>query len=59
MAVINKDAYFAAMFLMIYLLIGTMADPGFNNTIAVPLAVVLGLAFNTCKSDQIRRGETA
>ena len=33
MASTNKNAYFAAMFLFLYLLIGTMADPGFNTNL--------------------------
>lgn len=59
MASTNKNAYFASMFLFLYLLIGTMSDPGFNNTIAVPLALMLGLAFNTCRSARTRMVEQA
>ena len=49
LASINREAYFSSLFVFLYLMISTMADPGFNNTIAVPLALALGFAFNIPK----------
>lgn len=42
---INIGAYVAALFVFVYLLISSVAEPAFNNSIAVPLGCVIGFAF--------------
>ena len=39
----NINIYFSVIFVMAYLLIATTAEPAFNNSIAIPLGLVLGL----------------
>ena len=42
---VNAGAYVACLFLFLYLLVSSTAEPAFNNSIAVPMACVLGGAF--------------
>lgn len=39
---INRHWFLAGLFIFIYLLISSTAEPAFNNSVAIPLAVVLG-----------------
>lgn len=39
---INRYCFLAGMFLLLYLLISSIAEPSFHNAIAIPLAVILG-----------------
>ena len=39
---INRHWFLAGLFVFIYLLISSTAEPSFNNSVAVPLAVMLG-----------------
>ena len=49
----NKKIYVASLYIMLYLFISSMAEPAFNNSIAVPLGVMLGLFFRvSCESEQ-------
>ena len=43
--IVNAGAYVACLFLFLYLLVSSTAEPAFNNSIAVPMACVLGGAF--------------
>ncbi len=52
-------AYFAGLFLFMYLLIASVAEPAFNNSIAVPMACVIGFAFRLGEdAGQDRRQDT-
>lgn len=41
----DRYAYVSALFVFAYLLISSMAEPAFHNSVAIPLALVLGLIF--------------
>lgn len=40
----NQNSYMAALFVFIYLMISSIAEPAFNNSVAIPLAMALVLA---------------
>ncbi|MCD7836914.1 MAG: hypothetical protein LUG83_09780, partial [Lachnospiraceae bacterium] len=42
---INRYFYAAALFVIAYLLISSIGEPAFNNSISIPLAVSLGVIF--------------
>lgn len=41
---VNLDLYMSALFVFIYLLISSIAEPAFNNSVAIPLAMTLTMA---------------
>ena len=40
----NADAYMGGLFVFIYLLISSIAEPAFNNSVAIPLAMAIVIA---------------
>ena len=40
---IDRDAYLAGLFIFVYLLVSSIAEPAFNNSVAIPLAMILGI----------------
>lgn len=40
---VDMDLYISALFVFIYLMISSIAEPAFNNSIAVPLAMILAI----------------
>lgn len=48
----NKILYMSSLFIMAYLLISSMAEPAFNNSIAIPLGFLLGIIFRVDKRKQ-------
>ena len=47
---INLNIYMSSLFIFIYLMISSIAEPAFNNSISIPLAFTLAISFS--KSDQ-------
>lgn len=45
----NRFVYAGALFAVVYLLIGSTAEPSFHNAAAVPLALMLGIIFGSEK----------
>ena len=41
---VNLDLYMSALFVFIYLFISSIAEPAFNNSVAIPLAMTLTMA---------------
>lgn len=50
---INEDAYISGLFVFSYLLISSTSEPAFNNSIAIPMGVVLGMGFVVSKRTNI------
>ena len=46
----NIDAYMSGLFVFIYLLISSVAEPAFNNSVAIPLAMVIVMAMKKAKN---------
>lgn len=46
---INTDSYISGLFIFIYLLISSIAEPAFNNSVAIPLAMVMVIAMKRKK----------
>ena len=44
---INIDSYMSGLFVFIYLLISSIAEPAFNNSVAIPLAMVIAMAMKS------------
>lgn len=42
---VNRYAYMGVLFAMVYLVISSVAEPAFHNSVAIPLALVLGMVF--------------
>lgn len=42
---INKDCYLGALFAFVYILICSIAEPAFNNSVSIPLAMTISMAF--------------
>lgn len=42
LARINRYCFLGGLFILVYLLISSTAEPAFNNAVAIPLAVILG-----------------
>lgn len=42
---VHSGAYIAALFTFVYLLISSVAEPAFNNSIAIPIACIIGVCF--------------
>jgi len=49
----DPAVFVGVLFAFIYVLIASMAEPAFNNSVAVPLAVLMGMAFRNLKSTKI------
>ena len=47
----NVYMYSGTMFIITYLLISSMAEPAFNNSVAIPLAFLLGFIFQYISKD--------
>lgn len=45
----NLYAYVGVLFAMVYLVISSVAEPAFHNSVAIPLAMVLGMVFAQTK----------
>lgn len=41
---LDENSYIAALFCFIYLLVSSIAEPAFNNSVAIPLAFVIAIA---------------
>ena len=41
----NLYAYVGVLFAMVYLIISSVAEPAFHNSVAIPLAMVIGMVF--------------
>lgn len=53
---IDLQKYFSAMFVFLYLLISSMAEPAFNNSISIPFAMLLGCVLSESnKQNRIMR----
>ena len=46
---INIDSYLSGLFVFIYLLISSIAEPAFNNSVAIPLAMAIVMALKKGK----------
>lgn len=42
----NLKAYTAGLFVFTYLMISSIAEPAFNNSVSIPLAMVLGICYS-------------
>lgn len=42
---ISLNAYMSCLFIFVYLMVSSIAEPAFNNSVAVPFALVLSIAF--------------
>ena len=49
----NIHAYVGALFAMVYLMISSIAEAAFHNSVAIPLAVVMGMVL--CQTDMWKR----
>lgn len=47
---VNVDAYMSGLFVFLYLLISSIAEPAFNNSVAIPLAMVIVMAMKKAKN---------
>ncbi len=45
----NLYSYVGVMFVFVYILISSIAEPAFHNAVAIPLAIAVGIVF--CKSE--------
>lgn len=45
----------AILYIWIYILICSLAEPAFNNSVAVPLAVLMGYIFRNSNTDKLKR----
>ena len=50
---INRDQYYAGLLIILYLLISSIAEPAFNNSIAVGMALLLGAIFSLSKNQMV------
>lgn len=46
---VDKYIFIGSIFSLLYLVISSIAEPSFNNAIAIPIAVVLGMVFSRAK----------
>ena len=51
---VDLDLYMSALFVFLYLLISSIAEPAFNNSVAIPLAMIIAMTVErkTCVSLQ-------
>ena len=49
---IDQDCYLSALFVFIYLLISSIAEPAFNNSVAIPLAMVIALSMKRTNNNR-------
>ena len=50
---INVDAYISGLFAFMYLLISSIAEPAFNNSVAIPLAMAIVMALKKRKTSSV------
>lgn len=50
----NLYAYVGVLFAMAYLVISSIAEPAFHNSVAIPLAMVLGMVFAQTKNISVK-----
>lgn len=49
---IDQDCYLSALLVFIYLLISSIAEPAFNNSVAIPLAIIIAISMNRTDSNR-------
>ena len=49
---LDRRKYLAAVFALVYLMISSIAEPAFNNSVSVPLGFILGLLFRNFDNSQ-------
>lgn len=49
---VNLNIFVGALFAFLYILIASMAEPAFNNSVAIPLAVLMGMAFRNIHPEE-------
>ena len=47
---IDQDCYLSALFVLVYLLISSVAEPAFNNSVAIPLAMIIASAVTSANN---------
>lgn len=49
---VSVDIYLSGLFIFIYLLISSTSEPAYNNSIAIPMGLVLGMGLLRCNDKQ-------